>query len=118
MVSFNTEATTNVFPYAGALVTLALDADETCKLTLTNTAFILGVCEESGILQAQINVIIRGVLTVTVDSAVAAGDYLSFSTSVLGDAGLHGGATGSTTATRLIAIQATTGAGPVLALLF
>lgn len=83
MVSFNIEAVGGVFPYAGAVVTLATDADETCKLG-TSGAFVLGVCEESGILQGQINVIIRGVVTVTATGDVTQGDILDFNSSADG----------------------------------
>jgi len=119
MVSFNVEADTNgVFPYAGALVTLATDADQTCKISLTGTDFILGVCEESGILQGQINVILRGLITVTTDAAVTPGLYLTFSATHDGQVGLT--ASSGTTVSRLIAIQTADGsvtAAPVLALL-
>jgi len=122
MVSFNTESDSNgVFPYLGALVTLALDADETCKISLDNTGatFILGVCEESGILQSQLNVIVRGVVTVSVDNTTAAGDNLVFSASV--DGAAHSiGSSVPAVGTRLLAIQAVTvpsGTQPVLAIL-
>lgn len=118
MVSFNIEADTNsVFPYAGAVVTLATDADETCVIGLTDAAFILGVCEESGILQGQINVIIRGVVTVTTDgtTAITAGDYLDVSVTVDGNVLSVG-----TTTTRMVALTtvAQTAGLPVLAMLF
>jgi len=119
MVSFNTEATNGVFPFLGALVTLATDADETCKLASTNAQFILGVCEESGILQGQLNVIVRGTLTVSVDNTTAAGDILTFSTTVPGAA--HSlGSSAPTLGVRLVAIQAATvssGTAQILALL-
>jgi hypothetical protein len=118
MVSFNVEADKGgVFPYAGALVTLATDADETCVITTTQALFILGVCEESGILQGQINVIVRGVVTVTSDgtTAIQAGDYLDVSTTVDGEV-----ASVTSTPTRMVALTtvAETAGLPVLALLF
>ena len=121
MISFNVEADTNgVFPYAGALVTLATDADETCKIAVSGTAFILGVCEESGILQAQINVIIRGLMTVTTDSDVTPGLYLTFSSTSGHDGMVSLTGSSGTTVSRLIAIQSANGSStpaPVLALL-
>lgn len=119
MISFNVEADTNgVFPYAGALVTLATDADQTCKISVSQGVFILGVAEESGILQGQINVILRGLVTVTTDSSVAPGKYLDFSTSHDGQVSLS--PSSGTTVTRLVCIQTANGsvtAAPVLALL-
>jgi hypothetical protein len=118
MVSFNIEADNNgIFPYAGAVVTLANDADETCVIGLTHAEFILGVCEESGILQGQINVIIRGVITVTSDgtTAITAGDFLDVSATVDGNV-----LSVTTTPTRMVALTtvAQTAGLPVLALLF
>lgn len=118
MVSFNIEADTNsIFPYAGAVVTLATDADETCVISVTQALFILGVCEESGILQGQINVILRGVVTVTSDgtTAITAGDYLDVSTTVDGAV-----ASVTVTPTRMVALTtvAQTAGLPVLALLY
>lgn len=120
MVSFNVEADTNgVFPYAGALVTLATDAAETCKISVLQNKFILGVCEESGILQGQINVIIRGLITIQVDNTTVAGDFLDFSTSV--DGAAHSvGSSVPTPGIRLVAIQGVTvssGTQPTLAIL-
>jgi hypothetical protein len=111
MVSFNTAAVGGVYPYAGALVTIDTAADETCKLGVT-TNFILGVCEESGILQGQINVILRGVVTVTATGAVLNGAFLDF----------NGAADGTVKsvvgATRMVALTACgAGGGPILALL-
>jgi len=122
IVSFNTEADTNgVFPYLGALVTLATDADETCKISITDdgSVFILGVCLESGILQGQLGVVVRGVVTVSVDNTTAAGDYLTFSATTDGAAHSLGSSIPSS-GVRMIAIQAVTvaaGTQPVLAML-
>jgi len=116
MVSFNIEADTNgVFPYAGALVTISGSADETCVISVVNDAFILGVCEESGILQGQINVILRGVVTVVSDgtAGVTAGNYLTFSDTVDGQVEV------TASPGRMIALTtvAATAGLPVLALI-
>jgi hypothetical protein len=120
MVSFNPVADGNsVMPYAGALVTIASTPDEACVIPTATGGFLLGICEESGILQGQINVIIRGVVTVTTDANVTEGNYLDAST-----VGGHDGMVGlspANAATRLIAIQSVNGSvtpAPILALLF
>lgn len=123
MLSFNAIANDDGdLPYIGAVVTLNITADMTCMVADSDeTDWILGVCQTSGQLQAAIDVICRGVLTVLADGAVTAGHGLKTATATVNG---HVVDTGSTAAEgytgRMIALQAC-GAGvgnQILAILF
>jgi hypothetical protein len=119
LLTFNSEANTNgIGVYVGALVGLATDNDLTCVCKAqTQGAFILGVAQTSGQLQAAIDVICRGEVSVVVDATVTAGHYLDASTTATHD----GMVAGSSSATRLISLQAATVTSTpvtILALLF
>lgn len=107
LLSFNSVADTNgVAVYVGALVTLATTAGFTCVIGTSQAKFILGVAQTSGQLQSAIDVICRGEVTVTADTAVTAGDFMDVSVT----AGHDGFASSvTTTPTRLVSLQTVDG---------
>lgn len=97
-------ATTNggVAVYIGSLVTLNTGADFTCMPTAANADFMLGVAQTSGQLQAAIDVICRGEVTVIVNVHATPGMFL-FPSAVAGHQGQAVSSGG--TVTRLISLQ-------------
>jgi hypothetical protein len=96
--------------YIGSLVTLSGSADFTCKPTSANTDFMLGVAQTSGQLQAAIDVICRGEVTVIVHDTVTAGMFLMPDAAGGQDGHAVTTAGPGTTVSRLIALQTVNGA--------
>jgi len=109
LLSFNSVANTNlVAVYVGALVTVNGTADFTVNVTSSNTDFILGVAQTSGQLQAAIDVICRGEVTVVCGLSVVAG-YFLMPSAVAGQDGMVVPTAGpGTTVSRLMALQSVT----------
>jgi hypothetical protein len=122
MLTFNAEANASgTLVYIGAVLTLAVDADFTCKVTLLGTEFVLGVAQTSGQLSSAIDVICRGIVTVTCDVAVTAGDLLFPSATALHNGYVNKTGVQATMPSRMIALQTVNGAGtpaPIQVLLF
>jgi hypothetical protein len=107
LLTFNSVADSNgVAVFVGAIVTLSNTAGFTCVIGVTQAKFILGVAQTSGQLQAAIDVICRGEVTITVDNSVTAGDFVDVSTT----SGHDGyGSSVTTTPTRMVSLQTVNG---------
>jgi len=108
-LSFNTEANAvGTLVFVGALVTLAVDAGFTVKVTHLIADFPLGVAQTSGQLSAAVDVICRGWVQIYTDGDITAGDLLYPSGTT--DGMVDDDSTGAT-ATRMIALETVNGSG-------